>query len=154
MTTNSNFKALSLLELIKSVPNAKQDWRVKSPLGKWCYFYSFGKVPLNLVRLAFIDEHMKKQQLIGYFMFTYFTGAIILSIYSMYDYFQRGDLQSGLVSTCMAAIMCGVRKQNKICHDSNHFIQVCITTYIIKFSLKITNIFSILFSITHLVCQW
>lgn len=111
MVLNSKFKIPSAIELFKSIPNAKREWKSKTPMQKWCYLYSLGKVPHNFIRLPIFKENINDVHWFGYFGLVYIFAIILLSTFTMCYYQYFGEFQKSLPSTCMATLMTGVSLQ-------------------------------------------
>lgn len=110
MVLNSKFKTLSALELFKSIPNAKYEWKSKTPMQKWCYFYSIGKVPFSIAHLPLFKEDQNDVHWFGCFSLANSTIAVLLSLYTIWYHQVHGEAQISLVSTCLTGIIVGVRK--------------------------------------------
>lgn len=109
MVLNSKFKLLTVRELFKSMPSIKREWKWKTPMQKWCFLYSIGKAACSLIRVAVFQEHATNIHWFGYFSFVYVTIDMILSLYTVCYYINHGEMILGLPSTCIAALVCGVR---------------------------------------------
>lgn len=114
MALNSKFKIPSTLELLKSIPYAKRDWKSKTPMQKWCYFYSIGKVPFDIAHLPIFKKNINDVHWFGCFSFANATVAILLSIYTIWYHQVHGEAQISLVSTCLTSILVGVCKQQQL----------------------------------------
>lgn len=114
MVLNSEFKVPNARELFKSFKNAKGEWKFKTPMQKWCFFFGIGKAPLDLVYFPTF-RNVNDVHWFGYFVFVYQVITILLSLYTVLYFAFRGELQMGLPSTCMASIVIGV------CTDRNCF---------------------------------
>ena len=108
MVLNSTFKIPTPLELLKSIPNAKQNWKLKTPMQKWCYLYSIGKIPYDFVRVFIFKENVHHVHWFNYFLQVYLSVLILLSFYTIYYYQMRGELQASLTATCMANLALAV----------------------------------------------
>lgn len=111
--SNASFKVPGIREILRSLPNAKREWNTKNPMEKYCYFYSIGKIPFNWLRIPLFSADLTHVHWFAYFMFTYLISLSSLSVYTIIYYAIRGQLLTGLISTCMAGITLGVRKKNK-----------------------------------------
>lgn len=111
MALNLEFKTLSVLELFKRIKNAKDEWKLKTPMQKWCYFYSMGKVPLGLLRIPLMND-VNRVHWFAYFYLVYGSIVILLSLNTVLYYACRGEFELGLPSTCMALLFFGVCNRN------------------------------------------
>lgn len=113
MVVNSKFVIPNAREVFKSLRNAKVEWKIKTPMQKWCYFYSIGKISFGLLGMALLNDvnyiHWR-----GYSEIVYAPFTALLSLYSICYYAYQGELQMGLPSTCMAFILIGVCRKKKL----------------------------------------
>ena len=107
MAVNSKFKIPNARELLKSFKNARAGWKLKTPMQKWCYFYSFGRTAYGSVRVSILND-VHKVHWFGYCVSVTSSISILLSLYTVLYYTIHGELQMGLPSTCMACIYLGV----------------------------------------------
>lgn len=130
MALNPKFKIPTALELFKSIPNIRCDWKSKTPLQKWCYMYGIGKAPFDLGRFSLFRtaEEMRNVHWFAYFIFTYLLGAPLLSSYTLYYYVYRGDLKTPLASTCSASVFIAVRNWMNCFNFTQSIIDNCINT--------------------------
>lgn len=112
MAVNSKFQIPTARELFKSIPNAKYEWIKKTPLQKWCYFYSIGKIPFDFLRLPMFGENVNQVHWFAYCAFGYATITISLSSYTLYNGITNNDGKTSLASTCMAAVCLAVCNSN------------------------------------------
>lgn len=110
MALNLEFKTLNAHELLASVKDIKNEWKTKTPMEKWCYYYSMAKVPFGLMRIPIMND-VNHVHPFCYFYLLYTSILIPLSLYTMWYYASLGELQKGLPSTCMSIILLGVRLQ-------------------------------------------
>lgn len=101
MIINEKITYIPLLELLKSIPNAKRDWKTKNPFEKWCYFYNFPRMVCNILRVPLYRENLKKKHWFGNFVYSYLVGDPALCLYTLFYYQRRGEIEVGLPSTCM-----------------------------------------------------
>lgn len=106
---NSKFKVPNALQLIKSLKNVRSEWKLKTPMQKWCYLYGIAKAALHFIRMPLLND-LNHVHCIGYFTFVYLIGIPSLSLYTLCYYAYQGQLQVGLSSTCLAFICIGVSR--------------------------------------------
>lgn len=111
MALNSKFRIPSARELFKSIPNAKRDWKLKTPFEKWCYLYGIGKAPLHVLRVPAYKENINDVHWFAYLVYLYTIGTPLLSLYTIGYYSYRGELEQSLKSTCLATICLAVCNQ-------------------------------------------
>lgn len=109
MVLNSKFKLLSVRDLLESIPSAKREWKWKTPMEKWCYLYSIGKLACDLMHVAVFQEDVTNIHWFGYFIFVDVSTVIIFSLYTVYCHIGEGDIASSLPSTCLGVLVTGVR---------------------------------------------
>lgn len=109
MILNAKFKVLTARELLESIPNAQRKWKLRTPLQKWCYLYSIGKAACDLVCMPAFQENVKNVHWFGYFFVVYTTSTVVLTFYTVFYYIYHGEFQLCLPSTCLLAILIGVR---------------------------------------------
>lgn len=108
MVLNAKFKIPNALELFKSLKNVRSEWKLKTPMQKWCYLYGIGRAAFGLVRVPLLND-INRVHWFAYFVIGYAVLINILSLHSIYYYMVRGKLELGLPSTCMAFIFIAVR---------------------------------------------
>lgn len=96
-------------ELIKSIPNFRMEWRSKTPMGKWCYFYGFGRAVYKLIHIPIMND-VNYVRWTSYWIFVTSLVVASLSAYTVLYYVLKGQPEVGLPSTCMAFICIGVSK--------------------------------------------
>lgn len=107
MVVNSEFKIPTARELFKSFKNPRGEWKLKTPMEKWCYAYSFGRVSYAILRVSLLND-VNRVHHFGKFVLVYVFLTNALSLYTVVYYALHGDLQTGLPSTCAAFILLGV----------------------------------------------
>lgn len=100
MVLNEKIETLSLIELVKSLRTIRQDWRIKTPYQKYCYFYSIGKAGFNTVGIPLYQDDQKLYWY-SYVPFSYIGLYTVLGVYTAYFYIGRGEFVKFLPSTCM-----------------------------------------------------
>lgn len=113
MIINSKFNIPNIRELFRSLKNARAEWKQKTPMQKWCYFYSIGKGAFGVLRMPLMND-IYHVHWFAYFLLTYMTIVTLLSIYSLIYYTLRGELLMALPSTCTGFIMIGVSEKSAI----------------------------------------
>lgn len=113
MVLNTKFKIPPALELFKSIPKAKHDWKLKTPMQKWCCFYGIGRVAYNVTRIPLFRENINDVHWFGCFSLISSTIAVFLSIYTIWYHQLRGEIQISLSSTCLASTLVAVCKQHQ-----------------------------------------
>ena len=113
LVLNSKFQTPNGSELLKSLKNAKSEWKSKTPMQKWCYFYSLGKIPFAMLRVPLLND-VNHVHWFGYFVFVYMIVDFFLMIYTIIYYAQRGETQMGLPSICIAFVALGVRMEKML----------------------------------------
>lgn len=111
MVLNEKLKILTKKELLRSLPNAKNEWKTKTPFEKWCYLFSIGKLACDILSLPVFRDNVKdvrRVRLMGNFHWLYIVTQIVLTFYTMYYYTSNGEFQMGLPCTCMAGICIAV----------------------------------------------
>lgn len=111
MVLNSNLQIPTAQELLKSIPNIKRKWKLKTSMQKWSYLYGIGKVSADLLWNPLFKENVEHVHWLCYFLFVYMIGVPLLSIYTIWYYSSRGHFEQSLASTCMATIIMGVCKK-------------------------------------------
>lgn len=97
-------KALNWMQLLKSLPNARREWNLKTPLDKYFYLYSFGRAPAGAIELQVfedVDVHW-----FSFFYFVYSGTLTALVLFTFYDWFLRGEISKALPCSCMWCIGC------------------------------------------------
>lgn len=110
MMLNAKFKVLKAWELMKSMPRARREWRLKTPMQKWCYLYSIGKAACDLVCMPAFQENVENIHWFGYFFLVYLTSTVVLTFYTVFHCICHDEFQMCLPSTCLLAILIGVCK--------------------------------------------
>lgn len=109
MILNAKFKPLTTLELLKSIWNVRGKWKLKNPMEKWIYLYSIGKAASDLVCIPAFQENVESIHWFGYFFFVYTTSTVTLTVYTVFYFVYHEEFQMCLPSTCLLAILIGVR---------------------------------------------
>lgn len=107
MVLNSKFNIPNARELFKSLKNAKSEWKLKTPMQKWCYFYGIGKYVYRVLRLPIFND-VNHVHWFAYFLIVNGAVIILLSLYTICYYSYHGATQMALPSTCVAFIFMGV----------------------------------------------
>lgn len=144
MVVNSKFKIPNTRELFTGLKNARGEWKLKTPLQKWCYFFGIGRAAYGLGYIPLMVD-VNNVHWLRYSAFVYAGIIIALSSYTISYYAYQGDLQMALPSTCMPFIFIGVCKRNIIAFNFNRncstihsaIIEYYKTVYAQKFSFRI-----------------
>lgn len=96
-------------ELINGIRNARDEWKSKTPLQKWCYFYGIGRASFRFIRMSLMND-VNNTHWFGYFAMVYVCGFPLLSLYTICYYTYKGQFEMGLSSTCAAFISIAVCK--------------------------------------------
>lgn len=110
MAVNSIFNVPGLLELLKSLKNCRVEWKLKTPMQKWCYLYGIGRAGYRLIRIPLMND-VHNPHWFGYFALFYAALVMVLSLYAVIYYAYIGQIEMGLPSTCLAVLFIGVRTQ-------------------------------------------
>lgn len=121
LVVNSNFPIPTFFELLKSIKNAKAEWKTKTPFQKWCYFYGIGKAAYGLVKMPNLHD-VTHVHWFAYCTFGYTNLMISLMLYTMFYYGRAGEIQMGLPSTCCSFILLGVCKKKNLLKISIEFV--------------------------------
>lgn len=106
---NSKLKIPNARELFKSFKNARSEWRSKTPMQKWCYFYGLGKAPFGLVRIPLLNN-VNDAHWFSRMFFVYQSILMLLAIYTISYFVFHGEFRMCLPCTCMVLIGIGVCK--------------------------------------------
>ena len=113
MVLNVEIKALSPIELLKSVRSIWREWKYKTPYQKWCYLYSFGRISFALADLP-LFRNDQKLHWYSYFAFAYIGFYGICVIYTAYYFISLGEFMKILPSTCLFIVVTTVSIQNDV----------------------------------------
>ena len=113
MVLNSKFQIPTLFELFRSLKNVQAEWKYKTPMQKWCYFYGIGKGAYGVVRMPNMND-INHVHWIAYYSCSYSILTVFLMFYSLFYYARDGNLLMGLPSTCIGSILIGVCKKRMI----------------------------------------
>lgn len=103
-----NIKIPTVKELLKSLSNARHEWKWKSPLQKWCYLYAIGKAAFDLNKLPLFRKDPTKIHWWAYFTFVYAGSDVVIVLYTFYYYLMRGDVYTCLPCTVMFGLTLSV----------------------------------------------
>lgn len=103
MILNSKFNIPNVCEIFISLKNARHEWKSKTPMQKWCYFYGISKAVYRLTCFSLFND-LNHVHWFAYFIFEYMTVGFLLTFYTLYYYARIGELQMGLSSTCIRQI--------------------------------------------------
>lgn len=97
---NSKFEIPSVMELIRSLPTVRHDWRLKTPYKKFCYFYAYGRLFGNLMQMPMFKDD---QTLCwwSYFAYFYYFFHPLLAMYTAYYYITISEYSKSLPCTCL-----------------------------------------------------
>lgn len=106
---NSSGTYLSLIPTSDemSIKSARSEWKLKTPLQKWCYLYGIGRAAFGLIRMSLLND-VHRTHWFGYFTMVYATLLPLLSLYSIIYYAYEGKLQMAFPSTIGGFICIGV----------------------------------------------
>lgn len=90
MVINSKFKIPNARELFRSLKNARSEWKRKTPMQKWCYFYGIGRGAFGVLRMPLLND-IHQVHWFAYFLLAYMTAAVLLSVYSLIYYTRCGS---------------------------------------------------------------
>lgn len=104
-------------EILKRIPNARNDWHQKKPHQKFCYLYGIGRMGMDPVAIPIFQDD---QTLILYSFFGFaYTGVIfILMFFTLVRYTSVGEFTKGLPSTCLIIAVFSVNLNNY------HFLRI------------------------------
>lgn len=107
MTVDSKLNIPTVRELLTSLKNIREEWKLKTPSQKWCIFYGIGRAGFGIASIPLFNDinylHWSGLVLLGYL-----TVVICLSIYTLTFYGLHGHPELGLASTTFAALCIGV----------------------------------------------
>lgn len=103
-----NIRIPSMSELLKSIPNARNEWKWKTPLQKWCYLYAIGKASTDINKIPLFTKNPESIHWFGYFTFVYAGFDVFITLYTFYYYLMRGDIYSCLPCTVMFGLTLSV----------------------------------------------
>lgn len=107
MLSNKRLKIPTVRELIKSIPSIRREWKYKTPLEKWRYFFAVGKAALGLAAIP-LYEINQTLCFYSYFLFYYGGAYILLTLYTLYYYVVRSEFPKCLPCTCMLGLILSV----------------------------------------------
>lgn len=108
MLLNARIQTLSVVEVLKSVRTVRQDWRIKTPYQKWCYYYSIGKAALSTIGIPLYEDDQKLFWY-SYFPVVYLGLHGILVVFTMYYHIYHGQFMRCLPATAYLGFMFTVR---------------------------------------------
>lgn len=112
MPLNKEIETTSALGLVKSIPNIRQEWRIKTPYQKWCYLYSLGRLGFKVIHYPLYETNQELSAL-SHLTIVIIGTIVLLEIYTLYFYIVRGDIFGALPSTCsISGPVLGVSSQN------------------------------------------
>lgn len=130
MVLNLKFKIPTTRVLFKSLKNARGEWKSKTPMQKWCYFYGIGKTAYSAMCVSLLND-VNKVHWFGYFTVVYSIAIPLLSLYTICYYAYHGQIEKALPSTCMASIAIGVSLMKIVSkswfNQTRHSISACIS---------------------------
>lgn len=105
---NTEFKKVpGLRELLTGSLTIKNDWKLKTPMEKWCYVYGIGRASFGMIFIPIFND-VHNVHWLRYFYFVYIYGVPLMSLYTLNFYIQHGDVVVGLPSMCLALICLAV----------------------------------------------
>lgn len=95
----NKFEVPTWREILKRIPNARNDWNQKKPLQKFGYLYGIGKMGMDE---AGYSTFRTDQTLTAHSYFAWICGGIhtILMFYTCVSYIRQGMFTKGLPCTC------------------------------------------------------
>lgn len=109
MALNLKFVIPTGRELFRSFKNARSEWKLKTPLQKWCYLYGIGRAPYRVLRMSLLND-VNKVHWFSYFAMVYATLLPLLALYTLCYYTYRGEPQMALPCAGSAFVTIGVCK--------------------------------------------
>ena len=101
MVLNTKFTIPTAIEYLRSAVTIQRDWSSKTPLQKFCYFYGFGKIPVDMIGFTIFNDDQRLRWK-SYLVHAIFITIFILSGFTIVYYILlKGDVLSGLPSTCI-----------------------------------------------------
>lgn len=105
-------KWLENLRLLKWRRNLIEQWRQKSPKQKWLFIYNINDIMLRMLGIRILND-MK------IYWFTCFCIVISLihfptSYYTIWIYYERGDILTGMQCTCSCGALIPVMQNSSI----------------------------------------
>lgn len=95
-------------ELLKSIRNIRADWKMKSPLQKWCYLYGIGRASCTVMILP-VFEGDQTLHWLAYQGIVHGGLFIILAAYTVAYHWIGGQYAKCLPCTCLLCPLIAVR---------------------------------------------
>lgn len=134
MVPTRKFNIPTAREIFKSFKNVRGEWKSRTPMQKWCYFYGIAQTISRFLCHPILDD-LNDVHWFAYAIVVYSFVLILLSLYTLCYYGYRGQMQMALPSTCVAFICLGVSS--------------CINFYNLTVSQRQSRVFKFHCSITH-----
>lgn len=116
MVLNENPKIPSTRELFRSIRTIRGDWKLKTPLQKWCYLYGIGRAALYPPRVpSFEDDDTISFR--SYQGIIYATIYVLLAFYTLWYHIIRGEFYKALPCTCILSMLLAVSLQTLSCYS-------------------------------------
>lgn len=97
---NLRFDIPTSMELIRSIPTIRHDWRFKSPYRKFCYFYGWGRMLGTYLQVPIFEDDQRLCWW-SYFGYFYYLTHTLLATYTIYYYSMRSEYSKAFPCTIL-----------------------------------------------------
>lgn len=110
MVVNKNLEIPSVRELFQSIRTIRRDWKSKTPLQKFCYFYGVGRASCIIPAVP-IFEDQQTLTIWSYQGYVYIAIYSALGVYTVNYHIVRDEFLKILPCTCLLSFILAVSFQ-------------------------------------------